>query len=199
MVIPDSASYLHMPIVRNVPIDLHSEKSWFGKLKKWLNELPNEITMEDFYQILPSECNEILGFSRNIKVCCFIPKGFLFNGASVPKIFVPLYVPNGVLYLGAFLHDFCYSYGGLIVFTEDMDDMIFVTVDQKGADEIFNFMNEEVNDFKTATYPAYLALRGFGSKIWNKCRAFEEFVIDFPDLRETYEKGTEKLKRNLNG
>jgi hypothetical protein len=119
--------------------------------------------MEDFYQILPRSCNKLLGFTTNQKICCFIPKKFIFNGASIPKILSSLYLPHGILYLGAFLHDFLYTYGGLLLFTEDMEQMIFVSTNQKVSDQIFYEINEAVNEFKTATKPAYRALRMVGS------------------------------------
>lgn len=186
-----------MPIVRNIPINLHDAKTWWEKYKLWRGSLPNELLMEDFYQILPRRCNEVLGFHRNINLCCFIPKHFLFNGASIPVMLRFLYTPNSILYLGAFLHDFLYTYGGLIVFTEEMNNFIFVECDRKISDIIFYEMNEEVNKFKTGTYPPYIALRIGGGSIWKKAREKEEFLIDFPQYKDIYEKGVRKLKRSF--
>lgn len=198
MLIPETAGYLHMPVVRNVPMNLYDEKSWFKKFKAWRTTIPNEMLLEDNYQILPKKCNDLLGLPRHIQVCCFIPKGFLFNGASIPRQLSSLYLPHGILYLGAFHHDFLYSYGGLIVFTEEMQEMVFVQCNQKQSDTIFYHINEEVNHFKTATYPAYLALRMFGFITWNHCRKkVGEFAADFPDLLPIYEKGIGKLNRSF--
>lgn len=187
MKIPEKASALHMPITKNIPLDLIGAGSWWAKFKLWKFGLPEEELMEDFYQTLPRKCNKFLGFSKNDKVCCFIPKTFIFNGASVPKIFTSLYLPTGILYLGAFLHDFMYGFEGLIVFTEKMDDFKFVKVSQKEADNIFYEMNMAVNDFKTACYPAYATLRGFGWTIWNGCRKVEKFPETFPEYLSIWE------------
>lgn len=179
MIIPASANNRIAPITRNIPLDLLGAKSYWKKFKLWKWGIPKEILEEDFYQILPRSCNEWLGFSKDDDVCCFIPKTFVFNGASIPKALSSLYLPTGILYIGAFHHDFLYNYGGLFVFTEDMDEMKFVTCNQKTSDKIFYEINEEVNKFKTATYPAYRTLRMVGSVVWNKCRKNEEFTTHF--------------------
>ena len=186
MIIPESASSIYMPIVRNIPIDIRHSGSWFSKFKKWRRNLPEELVMEDFYQILPRSINKVFGFNETVDICCFIPKGFLFNGASIPRVLAFFYLPNDILYLGAFLHDFMYSYAGLIIFTEDMDEMIFHSVNRYGADYIFNMMNEAVNDFTIGTYPAYKMLRLVGCIAWNKCRRNCSFIVDFPQYKEIY-------------
>jgi len=189
MIIPESASYLYMPITRNIPIDILHAGSWFNKLKKWRGSLPEELLMEDFYQILPKSINKVFGFSDTVELCCFVPKGFLFNGASIPRALAFIYLPDDILYLGAFLHDFMYSYAGLMVFTEDMDEMIFSSVSRSGADYIFNEMNEIVNDFTTGTYPAYRVLKLVGGSVWDKCRISYSFIRDFPQYEDIYLKG----------
>jgi len=190
MKIPEKANSLHMPITQNIPVNLKDTGAWYKQTWKWMNGLPNELLYEDFYQILPSDCNKCLGFSKNHKVCVFIPKMFIFNGASIPKVLSFTYLPHGILYLGAFLHDFCYSYGGLIVFTEESDKLMFVKVSQKEADLIFYEMNQEVNDSRVLVKPAYYTLRMFGWITWNKCRKNpNDFIERFPHLTEVYNEG----------
>lgn len=181
MKIPEKASALHMPITKNIPLDMKNAGSWWKKYKLWKFGLPKEELMEDFYQELPRKCNRFLGFNENVRVCCFIPKTFIFDGASVPKMLTSLYLPTGILYLGAFLHDFMYGFEGLIVFTEEMKEFKFVRVVQKEADNIFYEMNMAVNDFKTACYPAYTALRMFGFKAWKDDQKKKSFVELFPE------------------
>lgn len=186
MIIPEKASYLEMPITKNIPINLISEKTWFDKMKKWRTEIPSEEVVEDFYQIIPSSCNKIFEIPSDIQVCCFIPKRFIFNGASVPRQLSSIYLPHGILYLGAFLHDFIYSYEGLIFFTEKMEKMQFHTCTQEEADFIFNEINEKVNDFKTGTYPAYKIVRTVGFIPWKNCRKTYDFIRDFPEYADLY-------------
>jgi len=119
MIIPEKANILHMPITKNIPLKIKEANSWWEKFKLWKWGISEEEVIEDFYQVLPKSCNKFLGFSENDLVCIFIPKKFIFNGASIPRAFSPLYLPNGILYLGAFIHDFCYEFGGLLVFTEN--------------------------------------------------------------------------------
>lgn len=189
MIIPEIASNLYMPVTRNIPIDVLHAGSWFQKMYLWRTSIPNELLMEDFYQLLPKSVNKVFGFSDTISLCCFIPKNFLFNGASIPRVLASIYLPNCILYLGAFLHDFMYSYAGLLVFTEEMEEMIFVPCNRSGADYIFNEVNEVANDFTTGTYPAYATLKVAGDPTWNKCRKKYYLPRDFPVLREIYLKG----------
>jgi len=184
MNIPKQASILHMPITKNIPLDVKNAGSWWKKFKLWKWGISDELLVEDFYQELPKTCNKILGFSIEEKVCVFIPKTFIFNGASIPRALSPLYLPNGILYIGAFLHDFCYGFEGLIIYTEEMKELKFTKVNQFQADNIFYEINMEANNFKTACKPAYIALRGFGWLVWNKCRKNENvFIKKFPEYK----------------
>ena len=92
-----------------------------------------------------------------------IPKGFVFDGASIPKFLRTFFSPVGVLLMGGLVHDYAYKYaclkrtgkGGLLL------------VDQKRADEIFRDICIEVNGFYTMNYLAYWSLRLGGWVAWN--------------------------------
>jgi hypothetical protein len=43
-----------------------------------------------------------------------IPKGFVFDGASIPKLFRFALSPTGILFFPAILHDYAYKYNKLI-------------------------------------------------------------------------------------
>ena len=93
-----------------------------------------------------------------------IPKGFTFDGASIPKFLRTFFSPVGVLLIGGLVHDYMYKYthckpvsakGALLV------------VDQKKADQIFRDININVNGFYTMNYLAYWSLRLGGFVAWN--------------------------------
>ena len=93
-----------------------------------------------------------------------IPKGFTFDGASIPKFLRTFFSPVGVLLIGGLVHDYMYKYthckpvsakGALLV------------VDQKKADQIFRDINIVVNGFYTMNYLAYWSLRIGGFVAWN--------------------------------
>lgn len=93
-----------------------------------------------------------------------IPKGFQFDGASVPKFLATFLSPVGVLLLGGLVHDYAYKYAALKPLNKK--DPI-LTLDQKRADEIFRDINIEINGFYFLNFLAYWALRLGGWFAWN--------------------------------
>jgi len=93
-----------------------------------------------------------------------IPKGFQFDGASVPKFLATFLSPVGVLLMGGLVHDYAYKYAALKPLNKK--DPI-LTLDQKRADEIFRDINIEINGFYVLNFLAYWALRLAGFIAWN--------------------------------
>lgn len=177
--IPQEAYGVHMPITRNIPIPIKNAGGWWGKYKLWRREFPKEELIEDFFYVLPKACNSILRRKKHGRdICVLIPKKFIFNGVSVPKLLLAIYLPDGILYFGAFHHDFIYQYGGLLVF-EDGEEPQFVRLNQKKADLLFDILNDVSNEFPMATKPAWVSLRLFGYRAWNRYRQEPESMVPF--------------------
>lgn len=96
-----------------------------------------------------------------------IPKGFVFDGASVPKFLASWLSPTGVLLIGGLVHDYAYKY---TVFMKKGKKETTVPMTQKEADQIFRDINIEQNGFHFLNYLAYWALRIGGFVAWNKHR-----------------------------
>ena len=96
-----------------------------------------------------------------------IPKGFTFDGASVPKFLATFLSPVGVLLLGGLIHDYAYKYAAL---KPALQRSSLLVLNQKQADKIFRDINIEVNGFYFLNYLAYWALRIGGWVAWNKHR-----------------------------
>ena len=96
-----------------------------------------------------------------------IPKGFKFDGASIPKFLHTFLSPVGVLLIGGLVHDYAYKYQTLLMLNKK-DTMGIIS--QKRADEIFRDINIEVNGFYLMNYLAYWSLRLGGFMAWNKHR-----------------------------
>ena len=143
-------SYKGMPHIKPLPIKTKG-KGFFGAIVMWLLSTRNWILIDDWkYKIDDKEY--------------IIPKGFQFDGASIPKFLRTFFSPVGVLLIGGLVHDYMYKYthckptsakGALLV------------VDQKRADQIFRDINIEVNGFYTMNYLAYWSLRIGGFVAWN--------------------------------
>ena len=143
-------SYTGMPHIKPLPIKTKGKGFWKA-IVMWLLSTRNwELTQDWKYNIDGTEY--------------VIPKGFTFDGASIPKFLRTFFSPVGVLLIGGLVHDYMYKYthckpvsakGALLV------------VDQKRADQIFRDINIVVNGFYTMNYLAYWSLRIGGFVAWN--------------------------------
>ena len=143
-------SYTGMPHIKPIPIKTKGKGFWKA-IVMWLLSTRNwELTQDWKYNLDGTEY--------------VIPKGFTFDGASIPKFLRTFFSPVGVLLIGGLVHDYMYKYthckpvsakGALLV------------VDQKKADQIFRDINIVVNGFYTMNYLAYWSLRIGGFVAWN--------------------------------
>ena len=143
-------NYKGMPHIKPLPIKTKGKGFWKA-IVMWLLSTRNwELTQDWKYNIEGTEY--------------VIPKGFTFDGASIPKFLRTFFSPVGVLLIGGLVHDYMYKYthckpvsakGALLV------------VDQKRADQIFRDINIVVNGFYTMNYLAYWSLRIGGFVAWN--------------------------------
>jgi len=143
-------NYTGMPHIKPLPIKTKGKGFWKA-IVMWLLSTRNwELTQDWKYNIDGTEY--------------VIPKGFTFDGASIPKFLRTFFSPVGVLLIGGLVHDYMYKYthckpvsakGALLV------------VDQKKADQIFRDINIVVNGFYTMNYLAYWSLRIGGFVAWN--------------------------------
>ena len=143
-------NYKGMPHIKPLQIKTKGKGFWKA-IVMWLLSTRNwELTQDWKYNIDGTEY--------------VIPKGFTFDGASIPKFLRTFFSPVGVLLIGGLVHDYMYKYthckpvsakGALLV------------VDQKRADQIFRDINIVVNGFYTMNYLAYWSLRIGGFVAWN--------------------------------
>ena len=142
--------YPHMKPIRIATRD----KGFWGAILMWLLGRRKWQISKDFHYEL-----------NGVKYV--IPKGFSFDGASVPKFLATFLSPVGVLLLGGLIHDYAYKYAAL---KPALQKSSLLVVDQKQADKIFRDINIEINGFYFLNYLAYWALRLGGWFAWNKHR-----------------------------
>ena len=92
-----------------------------------------------------------------------IPKGFKFDGASVPKFLAQFLSPVGVLLIGGLIHDYGYKYETLLL----KNGKTIGIRSQQWMDKTFRDINIEVNGFYFMNYLAYWSLRIGGFVAWN--------------------------------
>jgi len=140
-----------MPIMSPVPM-LTKDKGVIGAIWMWIVTTRKWKIEEDWTY-------EMEGTKYRI------PKGFIFDGASVPKYFRSWLSPMGVLLIAGLIHDYAYRVEGLL-----LDTSVKVPLTQLEADTIFREVAIAVNGFKIINYIAYYALRLGGWIAWRKHR-----------------------------
>ena len=142
-----------MPHMKPITIPTAGKGFW-GAIKMWLLGVRTWEISKDWNYSLNGE-NYV------------IPKGFVFDGASVPKFLASWLSPTGVLLVGGLVHDYAYKYQTLL--KKNKKDTMGV-INQKKADEIFRDVNIEINGFFLMNVLAYWSLRLGGFAAWNKHR-----------------------------
>jgi len=143
-------SYDEYPLMQPIRIPTKGKGFW-SAIWLWLMTVRTWTVAKDFHYKL-----------RGVEYV--IPKGFTFDGASVPKFLASFLSPVGVLLIGGLIHDYAYKYAALKP-KNDKDALLIVN--QKEADIIFRDINIEVNGFHFLNYLAYWALRIGGFVAWN--------------------------------
>jgi len=141
-----------MPILKPVAIPTKGKGFWTA-IRIWLFTTREWVVVQDWIFTLDG---------RNYK----IPKGFQFDGASVPKFMRMWLSPTGILLIGGLVHDYGYKHGTLLM----VGDHEIGQKDQKWMDQLFLDVCVAVNGFSTLNYIAYCMLRCFGFIAWNKHR-----------------------------
>ena len=143
-------SYTELPHLQPIPIKTKGKGFWKGIIM-WLLGTRNWVILKDFKYTM-NGTNYV------------IPKGFSFDGASIPKFLRTFFSPVGVLLIGGLVHDYMYKYSACK--PVDKKGQLLL-VDQKKADQIFRDINIEVNGFYFMNYLAYWSLRLGGFVAWN--------------------------------
>ena len=147
-----------MPILRPLPIET-KDKSLLKRTGAWLSATRKWEVMEDWH------------YTYGLYTI-LIPKGFIFDGASIPKIFRNLLSPTGILLIPGLLHDFAYKYNYLLYQDQQLKliNKIYGGFSQGFFDQIFLDVAKQVNGMHKIDKLAYYALRLGGKKAWNKHR-----------------------------
>ena len=158
---------MEMPILRPIPIPTKGVNAfkrawrWFTVIRKW------EV-MEDY--IFPFEKMDLL-----------IPKGFIFDGASIPRVFWSVLSPTGLLLIPGLFHDYGYRYDYLWVTSQGNKRKCFEGSGKGFWDRMFLKIGQEVNGMYFANGVAWLALKVGGWGAWYSkrkapvgCPAFED-------------------------
>jgi hypothetical protein len=101
-----------------------------------------------------------------------IPKGFVFDCASVPKAFHSFINSIDALFYGSILHDFIYRTGQLIVCTDDNYGVWYLknNINKSEADKIMFKFSSQMESLEVPNTIAVTVLFGAGWFAWNSSR-----------------------------
>ena len=142
-----------MPHMKPIAIPTKGKGFW-GGLKVWLFVSRKWEIVSDYHYNIDGQD-------------LVIPKGFVFDGASVPKFLHTWLSPMGVLLVGGLIHDYGYKYQTLLC--KGKKKAIGMKT-QSQLDVIFRDVNIVQNGFRLINYLAYYGLKLGGFAAWNKHR-----------------------------
>ena len=143
-------SYKEMPHMKPIAIPTAGKGFW-GAVWMWITGVRTWEIAKDWYFSVNGE-NYV------------IPKGFVFDGASVPKFLASWLSPTGVLLVGGLVHDYAYKYTVLL---KKGKKGASAPMTQNEADQLFRDINIEQNGFHLLNKLAYWALVIGGFVAWN--------------------------------
>lgn len=163
-----SKKRIEAPIVRPI-LPKTKHKNWWVRLYRMATRKIMYEVMEEYRLYLPF-----------LDITLLIPKGFKFDGASIPKFLWPILAPIDVLLITAVFHDFAYRYRTYIT---DSGCLYLMDCDRKVYDEMFKDISYYTNGLGVTSYSSYLMLRIFGFFAWKENRKDRRRVKrDFPEV-----------------
>jgi len=173
----------NMPIIRPLPIPTKGKES-ITRVKNWLTYIREWEIISPYRLHIDSLDIDVLipgNFLSSNQV--YYVWGFIFDGASIPKIFSNILAPTGILFIPGLIHDFGYKYQCLLALD---GTPIFVGESQKFFDDLFHDLSIQINGMVVPSKIAWVALRGFGFLAWNHYRKLDMKPQNiFPHLYET--------------
>jgi len=140
---------LNMPTVK--PIPFPEGKGYFKTLLSYIRWWE---VVEDYKVTIPGI------------VPIVIPRGFIFDGASIPKLFWNLMSPTGILLIPGIIHDYAYRYHGLIIEEHGVQSYRYMSKGE--ADALFLEIADYANGLPILNKIAYLAVKWYGIGSWSK-------------------------------
>ena len=150
---------MEMPVIIPLPIETKG-KGFFQKIWAWITEVRSWKLAENWEYEL-----------KGTRIV--IPKGFIFDGASIPRPLWGILSPTGLLLIPGLIHDFGYRFDYLWAVIPDTESgyiKIHEQAGQKYWDEVFYYLGMEINGIKTINFIAWLALSTMGFLAWNANR-----------------------------
>lgn len=149
-----------MPKLEPVPIQTKG-LPFYKRFWRWVTYVRKWRVVEDWYYEL-SDHRWIV-----------IERGFIFDGASIPKPLWAFLSPTGLLFIPGIIHDYAYKHGCLrIVWPKSNGTSVRSCwhATRKTWDDLFKNIAIEVNGYGVIDTVAWSMVRAFGDIAWKKHR-----------------------------
>ena len=152
-----------MPIVSPVYHDTTGDiwGAW-KKTWRWLTKNREWKFMEDWTFVLPDGTTG------------FIPKGFVFDGASIPKLFRNIISPTGILFISSIFHDFGYKNGYIWIIKKDVQIKHPFMKTRNDFDKLLKAIAIQITNYNILSKASYYILKWMGWLAWNNYRKKEK-------------------------
>lgn len=140
---------INMPVLQPIQFDKMTAMMETIKLytRKWL-------IYENYFLNIPGHPTII------------VPRGFVFDGASIPKVFRTFLSPVGVLLIPGLIHDYGYFYNSLFCVENGNMRTYMHGAGKDAFDKLFLEIANEVNGLTKVNKTAYYAVKYFGGFAW---------------------------------
>lgn len=161
-----------LPLMRPMPLLIPEPVKWWniwgGFKNMQVRAQPRSWKIEEDY---------ILDLPWIEGIIC-IPKGFIFDGASVPRVLWPFMAPTGIMFIAGLYHDVGYRYNHW--FDENYNP-VYVDAGRRFFDSEFEKIGSYVNDATFTPNVAWGGLWAFGFFAWNtRQKEGHDASVDFP-------------------
>ncbi|MCG9751879.1 DUF1353 domain-containing protein [Vibrio brasiliensis] len=110
-------------------------------------------------------------YKLNDEVTLVIEKGFIFDGASIPRIFWAILSPTGLLLIPGLIHDYGYRYDQIWKLEDNNQVSVYAQGNGKAYwDDLFRKVGNDVNEVGLVNLIARLGVALGGGDIWDKHR-----------------------------
>lgn len=162
---------INMPKLMPLPIKT-KKQGFFIQIRRWIFAIREWEVTEHWEYELPD------------KTVIVIPKGFIFDGASIPRPFWAILSPTGLLLIPGLIHDFGYRYEYLrAIKTKNSKNTYKYGKEKKRKDwdNLFLEVGIKVNGMTIIDKLAWISLAIFGCIAWESNRKRNEKELDPPD------------------
>lgn len=148
---------MNMPKVRPLPIKT-KDLPWHKAVWAWMTQPRRWELLEDYVLDLP-------GFGK-----IMVPAGFIFDGASIPRIFWVFLSPTGLLFIPGLFHDYGYKHNRLYHSSLGIDYSRRRGYSRKFWDDLFRKIANHVNGMAPINRTAWAAVRAGAWNVWRRYR-----------------------------